>query len=55
MTDDDTGYSTTTEDEHSHFCALCGGIWKHADEFCEGERYHPYYGDFDCPACISPE
>ncbi len=44
----------TTEDEHSHYCSLCGGIWKHSDADCEGERYG-FTGYYDCPACLDPQ
>jgi len=50
----ETGCSTTTEDEHSHYCWVCGGIWKHSDESCDIERYKSLSvttGDCLCPMC----
>jgi hypothetical protein len=56
MLDDDL-VAETTEEEHAHYCALCGGTWWHADDFCEGpvfRSYSPYDGDFTCPQCLDP-
>ncbi len=49
----DGGYSITTEPEHRHYCALCGDIWGHQDEFCDGPKFYGYHiNDFDCPFCV---
>ena len=55
MDDNDFVYVETTEPEHSHYCSLCGFVWKHQDESCVGPHfrgygaYEPYY---DCPECV---
>ena len=46
MDNDATGYSTTDESEHSHFCSVCHSNWLHADELCAKAP------DYDCPACV---
>ena len=58
MTEEDTGRTVTTEQDHRHYCALCGGTWVHADDSCVGPRfrgYSPYDPDFSCPICVDPE
>jgi hypothetical protein len=51
-------HSVTTEEEHSHYCRECGGVWIHADESCMGPRfrgYNPYDPSFTCPMCMDPD
>lgn len=48
------GYSTTSEEEHQHFCEECGGIWSHEDEGCPGPRFggRATFGmSYTCPMC----
>ena len=53
----ETGHSTTTEPTHCHLCGVCGGVWSHADETCDGPQlpsqwYLRATQKFDCPACV---
>ena len=53
---EDSGWSETTEPEHQHYCARCGGVWGHKDEFCEVGRmpitgYYAYGAELTCPGC----
>lgn len=57
MKSTETGHTTTTEPTHRHLCGVCGGVWSHADEMCEGPRYTQEWSlrvvpKFDCPACV---
>jgi hypothetical protein len=40
-----TGISITTEEPHDHECWVCGGVWEHTDDLCEG------IAEVTCPAC----
>jgi hypothetical protein len=60
MEEDDDVMVTTTEPEHVHYCDVCGQIWSHADESCEGPRHgggRPILStpSFECPMCEEEE
>lgn len=50
----ESGYAETTEEEHAHYCEMCGSVWVHEDESCVGPRWEGkmYWGStWDCPRC----
>jgi len=49
MDDEYSGYSWTSESEHSHFCHVCGCNWIHADEMCGEGGWSR--GEMTCPEC----
>ena len=57
MKSTETGHATTTEPTHRHLCGVCGGVWSHADETCEGPQLTTQWflratPKFDCPVCV---
>lgn len=46
----------SSEEEHTHYCEMCGSTWSHQDVDCPGPRFTGYYGQaFDCPLCVEGE
>jgi hypothetical protein len=52
-----SGWTVTTEPEHTHWCDVCQSPWSHADEGCEGPRIGKFNtaGGFECPLCEENE